>query len=132
MKQRILGDVKSMNCHFPNCVHYADGMCQNAEARKYCIEIALAVICADKKEYATKGCDFCADSAFYAMIAKEKCEKYNLKDKVARANAHIGAKFITYVTDNHSRVYTKDSRTYKLCYCPVCGKPMHKFDLGDD
>lgn len=38
-------DIAKNNCHFEQCRHYLDGECQNNEARKDCIEIAVSVLC---------------------------------------------------------------------------------------
>ena len=105
-------------CHFKNCIHHADGYCHSEEHRKDCLEIALGILCMDNYT----PCDFCARLLLEKMLVEEKCEGLNQKDKVGRMNAHVGAKYIAYITDNHKRVYEKDSRTYKLNYCPVCGK----------
>ena len=38
-------DLKGNNCHFEQCRHYEDGKCLSDEARKDCLDIALAVLC---------------------------------------------------------------------------------------
>lgn len=117
-------DLTKNNCNFHNCRHYRSGKCMNNTARKDCLEIALAVLCVTDKMKKPGMCEFCADAELGRMMAEDKCERYNRKDKIGRAKAHVGAKFITYVTDNHLRVYEKDSRTYKLIFCPVCGRKI--------
>lgn len=37
-------------CHFENCINYDDGECQDAEMRKLCIEMSLAILCQDEVE----------------------------------------------------------------------------------
>lgn len=44
----IEANLASMECHFENCIHYEEGICRDKESREYCIEIALAVLCADE------------------------------------------------------------------------------------
>lgn len=41
-------DVKSDNCNYEFCRHYENGKCQDADARKECLEIATSVLCIDK------------------------------------------------------------------------------------
>ncbi len=48
-------DLKSNECHFENCIHFEDRMCRDRESREYCIEIALAVLCADDTEKSDNG-----------------------------------------------------------------------------
>lgn len=47
---RIETDLTSNECHFENCIHFEDRECKDRESREYCIEIALAVLCADETE----------------------------------------------------------------------------------
>lgn len=48
-------DLTSMECHFENCRYYENGMCLDKESREYCIEIALATLCADKTKEEQNG-----------------------------------------------------------------------------
>ncbi len=48
-------DLASMECHFENCRYYENGMCLDKESREYCIEIALATLCADKTKEEQNG-----------------------------------------------------------------------------
>ncbi len=52
---RIEADLASMKCHFENCIHYEEGICRDKESREYCIEIALAVLCADETKEEQNG-----------------------------------------------------------------------------
>lgn len=119
-------DLTKNNCNFHNCRHYRSGKCMNNTARKDCLEIALAVLCVTSESKKPAACDFCVDLELGRMMADDKCERYNRNDTMGRAIPHIGARFIAYVTDNHRRVYEKVSRTYRLAYCPVCGRKIRR------
>jgi len=41
-------NLRENKCHFEQCVHYADGECQSEDARKNCLDIALAVLCCEE------------------------------------------------------------------------------------
>jgi hypothetical protein len=59
------------------------------------------------------GCEFCATFRFEEMCVQNRCDTYNRKDKVKKAKARIGVIILAYITDNHKRVYTKDTRTFQ-------------------
>lgn len=40
-------NLRENKCHFEQCIHYVDGECQSDDARKNCLEIALAVLCCE-------------------------------------------------------------------------------------
>lgn len=46
---RVDIDIKNNKCRFEQCRHFSDGECLSDEARKDCIDIALAVLCLDKE-----------------------------------------------------------------------------------
>lgn len=46
---RVDIDIKNNKCDFENCVHHHDGICINNQARKDCLEIALAVLCINQE-----------------------------------------------------------------------------------
>lgn len=46
---RVDIDIKNNRCDFEQCVHHYDGICINNQARKDCLEIALAVLCINKE-----------------------------------------------------------------------------------
>lgn len=48
--QTINENIKSNNCNFEFCRNYEDGKCLNAEDRKNCLEIAMAVLCINEDE----------------------------------------------------------------------------------
>lgn len=127
---QIETDITKNNCHFEQCRNYHEGKCLNGKARKDCLEIALAVLCATEKRIPNGCCDFCGDMQLAKSLNEDKCETYNRKDKVGRATARIGVKFMTYMTDAHSRMFEKDSKVYKLNYCPVCGRAIKKWRKG--
>ena len=43
-------DLKSDKCNYPECRNYNDGICYDMEARKDCLDIALAVLCLNNEE----------------------------------------------------------------------------------
>lgn len=121
---QIETDISKPDCQFKECRYWRDGKCINDDARKECIEVALSVLNAAEKTKYNIYCDFCADVAFAETLNDEKCERYNKKDKVGRAVARTGVRYITYLTDACKRYYEKASKTYKLNYCPVCGRKI--------
>lgn len=46
---RIKVDLKGNSCQFEQCVNYYEGICLNDQARKDCLDIALAVLCVNKE-----------------------------------------------------------------------------------
>lgn len=42
-------DTETDRCNFPFCRFHVDGICHSEEHRKDCLDIALAVLCLDKK-----------------------------------------------------------------------------------
>ncbi len=123
-------DLTKNNCNFRNCRHFRSGKCMNPTARKDCLEIAFAVLCITDKLKRRGACDFCVDAELGLMMAEDKCERYNRKDTMGKANPHLGVKFCATITDNHLRVYEKDSRVYKLKFCPVCGRKFRRLSDG--
>ena len=126
----IEANVTKNDCQFEQCRHYNEGKCLNGKARKDCLEIAMAVLCATDRDAKRGLCEFCADLYLAKNQNETKCERYNRKDKVAKAKARIGVKFVTYMTDCHSRINEKDSKVYKIKYCPFCGKSMDAIFKG--
>ena len=51
----IRTEIPERECHFENCVHYADRECLDLESRQYCLEIAFAVLCVDKEPEIERG-----------------------------------------------------------------------------
>lgn len=110
--------MRNPKCEFTNCIHYSDGFCHDTKARKNCVEMAIGILCLG----GYRNCPFCADLRFNKTMLDEKCERYNKKDKVGMAKARVGVKYTTYLTDYHKRINEETSKTYKLVFCPVCGR----------
>ena len=52
MQEKI--NLKSNNCHYPECIHYEEGKCLDDDARKNCLEFALAVLCLNEDDLANE------------------------------------------------------------------------------
>jgi hypothetical protein len=46
---RVDINIKSNKCDFEQCVNHYEGICLNKQARKDCVDIAIAVLCLDKE-----------------------------------------------------------------------------------
>lgn len=125
---QIETDLTKNHCQYKKCRHWNEGKCLNAKARKDCIDVALAVLFAREKIEANLACDFCVDLRGALIQNEIDCDAYNRKDKVGRARAQIGVKYIAYLTDAHRRYKEKESRVFKFSYCPVCGRYLKGFD----
>ena len=44
----IKGENEMEECHFENCVNYDEGICQDSEMRKVCVEMSLEILCQDE------------------------------------------------------------------------------------
>ena len=114
------GKRKKPECHFENCKHYLDGHCQDAETRKFCVDMAVKMLCMD----GYRMCDFCAGLRLAQSDNERHCENYNQRDKVGRAVPRYGVKYVTYLTDCWHYVDIKDSKIYHMKFCPVCGRQI--------
>ena len=48
-------EIPERECHFENCIHYADRECLDLESRQYCIEMSLAMLCLDETKEEQNG-----------------------------------------------------------------------------
>ena len=122
-------DITKPDCQYKECRYWRDGKCINDNARKECLDIALSVLNSAEKTKYNIHCDFCCDLAFAETLNDERCEKYNKTDTIGKAVGRRGVRFITYITDARKRYYEKASKTYKLLYCPLCGRKLNNMSI---
>lgn len=105
-------------CEFTNCVHQANGYCHDIKHRKECLEMSMAILCLDGYQ----SCGFCSGLRYAKTKTEIQCDKYNKTDKIGHAKARVGVKYSTYISDSRKKIDEKLSKTYRIKYCPVCGR----------
>ena len=119
-------DIEHQKCKYPECRHYEDGVCNDENARKDCIAIAMAVMNVDvekRKKYIANGnCDFCTYFYYRSQVIKDRCDRINDRAHVKTAKPKQGVIIHSYVTDHRTRIYEMQSKTFqKIRFCPQCG-----------